>query len=81
MAKPVHVVSKLDNAEHTVFLIYEALPSLLASSIRVQTWLISLTYNNLTYARSGTPLHLQSVTLQQQRRVGNRAGLGLRSGY
>ncbi|KAJ4362163.1 hypothetical protein N0V95_001511 [Ascochyta clinopodiicola] len=61
MAKCVHVVSKLDNKEHAVFWINETLPSLAASSVRVQTWLVSLTYNNLTYARSGTPLHWWDV--------------------
>ncbi|XP_014559589.1 hypothetical protein COCVIDRAFT_13494 [Bipolaris victoriae FI3] len=56
MAKSIHVVSKLDNAKHAVFHIDQDLPSLAASSVRVQTWLVSLTYNNLTYARSGTLL-------------------------
>ncbi|KAH7551100.1 hypothetical protein BM1_09974 [Bipolaris maydis] len=57
MAKCIHVVSKLDNARHSIFHIDQDSPSLAASSVRVQTWLVSLTYNNLTYARSGTPLH------------------------
>ncbi|USP74114.1 uncharacterized protein yc1106_01388 [Curvularia clavata] len=57
MVEVIHVVSKLDNAKHAVFHIDQDVPSLAASSVRVQTWLISLTYNNLTYARSGTPLH------------------------
>lgn len=61
MKKSVHVVSKLDNAKHAVFRLDAALPPLAASSIRVQTWLISLTYNNLTYARSGTSLHWWDV--------------------
>lgn len=57
MATSIHVVSKLDNAKHAVFHIDQDPPSLAASSVRVQTWLVSLSYNNLTYARSGTPLH------------------------
>jgi hypothetical protein len=61
MARSVHVVSKLDNTDHAVFRIDETLSSLAASSIRVETWLISLTYNNLTYARSGTLLHWWDV--------------------
>ncbi|EUC43340.1 hypothetical protein COCMIDRAFT_101129 [Bipolaris oryzae ATCC 44560] len=56
MAKSIHVVSKLDNTKHAVFHIDQDPPSLAASSVRVQTWLVSLTSNNLTYARSGTPL-------------------------
>jgi hypothetical protein len=61
MAKPVHVVSKLDNAKHAVFRVDQDLPALAASSVRVQTYLISLTYNNLTYARSGTQLHWWNI--------------------
>lgn len=57
MAKPIHVVSKLDNAKHATFRIDQGIPTLAVSSVRVQTYLISLTYNNLTYARSGGPLH------------------------
>lgn len=57
MAKPVHVISKLDNAKHVVFYLDENLQALAASSVCLQTWLISLTHNNLTYARSGTALH------------------------
>jgi hypothetical protein len=61
MTKVIHVVSKHDNAKHVAFHIDEDLPSLAESSVRVQTWLISLTYNNLTYARSGGPLHWWDV--------------------
>jgi hypothetical protein len=61
MSIPVHVVSKSDNAQHAVCRIYEKRPVLAASSVRVQTWLISLTSNNLTYARSGGPLHWWDV--------------------
>jgi hypothetical protein len=61
MAKPIHVVSKLDNSENSVFRIDEDLSTLAPSSVRVQTQLISLTYNNLTYARSGGPLHWWDV--------------------
>ncbi|KAH5389929.1 hypothetical protein HBI32_244440 [Parastagonospora nodorum] len=57
MAQPVHVISKLDNAKHAVFCLEENLSALASGSVRVQTLLISLTYNNLTYARSGTALH------------------------
>lgn len=43
---------KLNNAKHAVNHIEQGAPDLVASSVPGQTWLISLTYNNLTYARS-----------------------------
>lgn len=52
MAKSIHVVSKLNNAKHAVNHIEQGAPDLVASSVPGQTWLVSLTYNNLTYARS-----------------------------
>ena len=56
----VHVVSKTDNAGHATFnLQIESLPTvqLAPSSIRVRTLLVSLTSNNLSYARGGHFLH------------------------
>lgn len=52
----IHVVSKLDNSQHkTLEVVQDAgLNKLAESSIRVRTKLISLTSNNLTYARMGT---------------------------
>ncbi|KAG9228877.1 hypothetical protein BJ875DRAFT_476411 [Amylocarpus encephaloides] len=50
----VHVISKHDNAQHTVFQLEEEAIPLAESSVRVRTFLISLTSNNLTYARGGT---------------------------
>lgn len=62
MTTVVHVVSKADNAKHAVCEISQALPALALSSVRVRTYLISLTSNNLTYARSGgPPLHWWDV--------------------
>lgn len=61
MAIPVHVVSKSDNAQHAVCRSDEKHTALAASSVRVQTWMISLTSNNLTYARSGVELHWWDV--------------------
>ncbi|CAG8924734.1 unnamed protein product [Penicillium salamii] len=56
----VHVVSKADNQEHAVATLdhseYES-HSLSMSSVRVQPLLISLTSNNLSYARGGDFLH------------------------
>lgn len=55
----VHIISKHDNSKHASFGVDpgKELPKLADSSIRVRTSLISLTSNNLTYARAGTPLH------------------------
>lgn len=55
----IHVVSKIDNSKHTVyeFTFDPSASPLAASSIRVQTKLISLTSNNLSYARGGEQLH------------------------
>jgi len=36
MAKPVHVISKLDNAKHAVVYLEENLRALAASSVRVR---------------------------------------------
>lgn len=56
----VHVVSKADNQEHAVATLdrpeYES-HGLSTSSVRVQPLLISLTSNNLSYARGGDFLH------------------------
>lgn len=49
----VHVISKADTTEHhTVSTDASLLPLLAANNIRLQTRLISLTANNLTYARN-----------------------------
>lgn len=54
----VHVVHKDNNSRHATCTIEQNLPPLAASSIRVRTRLVSLTSNNLTYARTGgPPLH------------------------
>ncbi|OAA76129.1 hypothetical protein LEL_05813 [Akanthomyces lecanii RCEF 1005] len=54
----VHVVSKSDNSKHATCKLEQSLAPLSASSIRVRSRLISLTSNNLTYARGGgPPLH------------------------
>lgn len=53
-----HVVSKHDNRQHASFKLEAATPSKLSeSSVRVRTLLISLTSNNLSYARMGQFLH------------------------
>ncbi|KAI8937540.1 hypothetical protein NX059_005258 [Plenodomus lindquistii] len=57
MSTPVHAVSKLNNAQHTTYHVDQTDLPLAPSSIRVTTHLISLSSNNLTYVRSGTPLH------------------------
>ena len=49
----VHVVSKADHRQHATFTVAATLGKLAESSIRVRTQLISLTMNNLTYARMG----------------------------
>lgn len=56
MASLIHAVSKKDNSQHTVFPLPTDLPPLAASSIRVRTTLITLSSNNLTYARNGHAL-------------------------
>ena len=55
MATTVHVISKADNSQHTTHQLSQELPALAPSSVRARTQLISLTSNNLTYARSGGP--------------------------
>lgn len=50
----VHVVSKLDNRQHASFdLDIPAQRERSDSSVSIRTQLISLTSNNLTYARMG----------------------------
>ncbi|KAI9042433.1 DUF2855 family protein [Aspergillus affinis] len=49
----IHVVSKSNNAEHTTISLNPAISPLPPSSIRVKPELVSLTSNNLSYARSG----------------------------
>lgn len=49
----VHVVSKKDNQQHATFTISTPLGKLAESSVRIRTQLISLTSNNLSYARMG----------------------------
>ncbi|KAM0704131.1 hypothetical protein Q7P35_008364 [Cladosporium inversicolor] len=51
----VHVVSKTNSLDHrTVTINTSHLPALAPNNIRVQTRLVSLTANNLTYARLGS---------------------------
>jgi hypothetical protein len=53
-----HVVSKQDNRQHASLKLQAAAQSELSeSSVRVRTLLISLTSNNLSYARMGQFLH------------------------
>ena len=61
-AKPnkmeVHVVSKADNSQHAAVTVENSSSSPLEpSSIRVRSVLVSLTSNNLSYARAGEWLH------------------------
>lgn len=54
----VHVVSKLDNRQHASFDLEVAPQSELSEfSVRIRTQLISLSSNNLSYARMGGFLH------------------------
>ncbi|KAJ6010036.1 hypothetical protein N7522_005052 [Penicillium canescens] len=54
----VHVVSKLDNSQHASFDVQSIPQSVLPeSSVRLRPLLISLTSNNLSYARMGQMLH------------------------
>jgi Protein of unknown function (DUF2855) len=52
----IHVVSKHDSAKHASFQLDEEMP-LAASSLRVRTKLIAMTFNNLAYAQGGCLLH------------------------
>ncbi|KAJ6785968.1 hypothetical protein PWT90_09146 [Aphanocladium album] len=62
MTAAVHVVSKADNAKHAACHISQDLPALAPSCVRARTRLISLTSNNLSYARAGgPPLHWWDV--------------------
>lgn len=56
MASIIHAVSKHDNAQNATFTLTTPPPPLGPSSVRVHTTLITLSSNNLTYARLGTPL-------------------------
>jgi Protein of unknown function (DUF2855) len=53
----IHVVSKHDNAKHASFQLESQMLPLAASSLRVRTRLIAITFNNLTYAQAGSFLH------------------------
>ena len=55
----VHVVSKVDNQVHAVATLDRSTyhHDLDASSVRVQPLLITLSSNNLSYARGGDLLH------------------------
>lgn len=56
----VHVVSKVDNEQHATFTFPTASSpavELPPSSIRIRVLLVSLTSNNLSYARGGHSLH------------------------
>ncbi|KAL0487493.1 rplI [Acrasis kona] len=53
MSSVVHVVSKQDVSKHSTFSLDNKFPKLLESSVRVQTKIVSLTSNNLTYAKLG----------------------------
>ncbi|GME34108.1 hypothetical protein GTA08_BOTSDO08738 [Neofusicoccum parvum] len=52
----IHVVSKSDNSQHATFPLTTPPPPLAPSSIRLRTTLITLSSNNLTYARLGDAL-------------------------
>ena len=56
-----HIVSKSDNRVHATFSVdkstYPELKHLSPGSVRVQPVVISLTSNNLSYARLGEMLH------------------------
>lgn len=49
----IHVVSKSNNTEHVTVSLSQALGPLPPSSIRVKPQIVSLTSNNLSYARGG----------------------------
>lgn len=56
----VHVVSKIDNERHATFAVQEDsshVVKLPPSSIRARVVCVSLTSNNLSYARGGHILH------------------------
>jgi hypothetical protein len=56
----IHVVSKVDNGQHAVVAVESPLLStneLPPSSVRVRPHLLSLSSNNLSYARAGALLH------------------------
>ncbi len=56
----VHVVSKIDNERHAAFAVQEDSShavELPPSSIRARTVCVSLTSNNLSYARGGHFMH------------------------
>jgi hypothetical protein len=53
----IHVASKHDNASHASFQLAVALPPLAASSLRIRTQLLAITFNNLSYAQFGSFLH------------------------
>ncbi|KAL0261729.1 hypothetical protein SLS55_003159 [Diplodia seriata] len=54
MANLIHAISKHDNSHHAVFPVPENNTPLAPNSVRVRTTLITLSSNNLTYARLGT---------------------------
>jgi hypothetical protein len=47
------MISKHDNARHAVFQLEDETTPVAESAVRVRSFLISLTSNNLTYARGG----------------------------
>ncbi|KAL3456380.1 hypothetical protein BJX64DRAFT_41516 [Aspergillus heterothallicus] len=53
----VHVVSKSDNRQHATIKLPEQTLPLKPSSVRVQASLLTLSSNNLSYARAGALLH------------------------
>lgn len=57
MAVTIHVVSKRNIGQNATCAISADTHPLAAGSVRVSTELISVTTNNLTYARGGTALH------------------------
>lgn len=72
----VHVVSKINNQEHATFTVQtpdSPAVELPPSSIRIRTLLVSLTSNNLSYARGGHFLHW--CVIQRPLALANGSGM------
>ncbi|GAB1195846.1 hypothetical protein APSETT444_005111 [Aspergillus pseudonomiae] len=63
----IHVISKKDNSQHAVVTIENPLRQLPPSSVRVRPLLLSLSSNNLSYARGGEKLHWYVMTYDLSR--------------
>lgn len=57
MSDQVHAISKKDNSKHVVYNIPPTSESPVANSVRVKSHIISLSSNNMTYARMGDILN------------------------